>query len=77
MDNFIKVPSVLVTSEDLREAELSNNEAKSFEGFAIINIGEIAYICGNDKSSSVYFKSGDYIEVNLELDEIGMLIGCK
>lgn len=77
MDRFIKVPSILVTSEDLREAELSDGEIKPFEGFAIINIDEIAYICQNDKTCSVYMKSGDYIEVNLEIDEIGMLIGCK
>ena len=64
-------------AKDVEDSELTGQEVESFDGLAIINIEEIAYICQNDKTCSVYMKSGDYLEVNVELDEIGMLIGCK
>lgn len=64
-------------AKDIEEAELTNSEVEAFDGLSIINVEEIAYVCQNDASCSVYMKSGDYLEVNLDIDLIGSLIGCK
>jgi len=64
-------------AKDIEDSEITGNEVEFFEGLSIINIQEIAYVCQNDKSCSVYMKSGDYLEVNLEIDEIGLMIDCK
>lgn len=77
LDKYIKVPTKLAAAEDIRESELSGKEVEPYDGFSIINIDEIAYVCDNNESCSVYMKSGDYLEVNLSIDDIASLIGCK
>lgn len=64
-------------AKDIEESEITGSEVEGFDGLSIINIEEIAYICQNDKTCSVYMKSGDYLEVNVDIDLIGEYIGCK
>lgn len=77
MDKFIKVPTKLAMAKDIEDSEITGQEVEAFDGFSIINIEEIAYVCDNGESCSVYMKSSDYLEVNLSIDDIASLIGCK
>lgn len=64
-------------AKDIEDSELTGQEVEVFNGLAIINVEEIAYICENDTTCSVYMKSGDYLEVNVSLDVMASYIGCK
>jgi len=71
---FLKIPARLITNKDAKEAELSGKEEEWFEGYALININEIEYICADEDISSIYFKSGGSIECTLNLDELSLIL---
>ena len=74
---FIKVPTKLTLGQELEESKLTDKEPESYNGFSIINLDELEFICGDEEVCTVYFKSGGSLDILLTLDEINLLIGGK
>ena len=74
MIKFLKLPVRLTTNQEVKDAEISGKEEDWFEGFALVNISEIEYICAGEETCSIYFKSGSWIECTTEIDVLEAIL---
>ena len=78
---FIRVPVIAIHKSDTYEDpvlnEILNPNADVFHSESLVNIGAIQHIIQGKKHSTIYYKSGDTLNVYLDVNQIECLINEK
>lgn len=78
---FITVPVIAIHKSDQYDDpvlnEILNKQPSTFHSESLVNVAEIQHIIQGKKYSTIYYKSGDTLNVYLDLNMIVRLINEK